>query len=317
VTHQLKTRAASGPPSTAAADRTRRRRRRVLAATAAVVVAVVFASLAYAVFRRATWQTVWSEDFTGAAGTAPSSASWRYDTGTGYPGGAPQWGTGEVQSYTADRAEIALDGEGHLRITPTRDEAGAWRSARIESRRQDFRPPAGGTLAVEAKIKISDGGQGYWPAFWMLGEGFRDDPTAWPGIGEIDILENIGREPGIIHGTLHCGVAPGGPCQENTGLGGAYTSPDGTPMSARFHTYSVQWDRSAAIEEIRWYVDGHQYHVVRASDVDAATWARATGHGFFLLLNVAIGGSWPGLPDASTRPGSSMLVDSVSVSQRG
>lgn len=83
------------------------------------------------------------------------------------------------------------------------------------------------------------------------------------------------------------------------------------------HAYSVQWDRSAAIEEIRWYVDGHEYHVVRASDVDSATWASATRHGFFLLLDVAIGGSWPGAPDASTRPGSSMLVDSVSVSERG
>jgi hypothetical protein len=282
-----------------------------------VVVAIVFASLAYAVLRRSSWQTVWSDDFSGAAGSAPSSASWLYDTGTGYPGGAPQWGTGEVQSYTADRAEIALDGDGHLRITPTRDNAGAWRSARIESRRQDFQPPPGGILAVEARIKIPDGGQGYWPAFWMLGEGFRGDTTAWPGIGEIDILENIGREPNIVHGTLHCGVAPGGPCQENTGLGGAYTSPDGTALSTAFHTYSVQWDRSAAIEKIRWYVDGHQYHVVRASDVDSVTWTRATGHGFFLLLNVAIGGSWPGPPDASTRPGSSMLVDSVSVSERG
>ena len=284
---------------------------------AAVVVAVVLASLGYALVRRGSWQTVWSEDFTGAAGTAPSSASWLYDTGTGYPGGAPQWGTGEVQSYTGDRAEIALDGDGHLRITPTRNSAGAWRSARIESRRQDFRPPPGGTLAVEARIRIPNGGQGYWPAFWMLGEGFRADTTAWPGVGEIDVMESIGKEPQTAHGTLHCGTAPGGACHENTGLGGSYTSPDGTPLSAGFHTYSVQWDRSAPVEEIRWYVDGHQYHVVRASDVDSATWASATRHGFFLLLDVAIGGSWPGPPDASTRPGSSMLVDRVSVSERG
>jgi beta-glucanase (GH16 family) len=221
-----------------------------------------------------------------------------------------------VQTYTGAPAEIALDGDGHLRITPTLDGAGAWRSARIESHRQDFRPPPGGILAVAATIKLPDGGQGYWPAFWMLGEGFRGDYRAWPGVGEIDVMENIGREPAAVHGTLHCGVAPGGPCRENTGLGAAYSGPDGTALSAGFHTYSVQWDRSTRVEEIRWYVDGHQYHVVRASDVDPATWARATGHGFFLLLNVAIGGSWPGPPDASTRSGASMLVDDVSVAVR-
>ena len=292
-------------------------RRRQVPVAAAVVLAVILVVALLVVRHRDGWQTVWRDDFAGAAGSPPSAQTWQFDTGTSYPGGPAQWGTGEIQTYTEDPAQIALDGNGRLRITATRDDAGAWRSARIETRRQDFSPPPGGTLAVEARMKLPDGGQGYWPAFWMLGEGFRGDNGAWPGIGEIDVLENVGKEPGVVHGTLHCGVAPGGPCRENDGLGGSYPSPDGTPFSADFHTYSVQWDRSSPSEEIRWYVDAHQYHVVRASDVDAATWARATGHGFFLLLNVAIGGSWPGPPDASTRPGSSMLVDSVSVSQRG
>jgi beta-glucanase (GH16 family) len=292
------------------------RRRPLLAAAAVALVAILIGSLMYLVRSRSGWQTVWRDDFTGAAGAAPSSRTWLFDTGTSYPGGPAQWGTGEVQTYTSDAAEIALDGDGHLRITPNRDGAGAWRSARIESRRSDFQPAAGGTLAVQARIKLPDGGQGYWPAFWMLGEGFRRNIGGWPGVGEIDVLENIGREPGVVHGTLHCGVAPGGPCHETTGLGAAYGSTDGTPFSAGFHTYSVQWDRSTPTEEIRWYVDGHLYHVVRASDVDAATWDRATGHGFFLLLDVAIGGSWPGPPDASTRSGASMLVDEVSVSRR-
>jgi hypothetical protein len=290
-------------------------RLRLVPAAAAVVV-ILLAALAYARLHPQGWQTVWRDEFTGGAGRAPSSSRWLFDTGTSYPGGPPQWGTGEVQTYTGDPAQIALDGRGHLRITPTRDSAGTWRSARIESRRQDFRPPPGGVLAVEARIQLPDGGQGYWPAFWMLGDGFRSNNSAWPGIGEIDVLENVGKEPGIAHATLHCGVAPGGPCRENTGLSGAYSSPEGTALSAGFHTYAVQWDRSTPTEEIRWYVDGHQYHVVHASDVDAATWARATGHGFFLLLDVAIGGSWPGQPDASTRPGASMLVDDVSVSRR-
>jgi beta-glucanase (GH16 family) len=295
-------------------------RRWQMPAAAAVVLALILVVALVVVRHRNTeqdgWQTVWRDDFTGPAGSSPSTQTWQFDTGTSYPDGPPQWGTGEIQTYTDDAAQLALDGDGHLRITATRDGAGGWRSARIETRRQDFRPPPSGTLAVEATIKLPDGGQGYWPAFWMLGEGFRGDNGAWPGIGEIDVLENVGKEPGVVHGTLHCGVAPGGPCQENNGLGAAYRSPGGAAFSAGFHTYSVQWDRSSPTEEIRWYVDGHQYHVVRASDVDAATWARATGHGFFLLLDVAVGGSWPGPPDASTRPGASMLVDDVSVSRR-
>ena len=291
------------------------RRWQMPAAAAAAVVLILLVALVV-VRHRDGWQTVWRDDFAGAAGSPPSPQTWQFDTGTSYPGGPAQWGTGEIETYTDDPTQIALDGDGHLRITATRDGAGAWRSARIETRRQDFRPPPGGTLAVEAKIKLPDGGQGYWPAFWMLGEGFRGDNGGWPGIGEIDVLENVGKEPGVVHGTFHCGVAPGGPCQENNGLGAAYASADGSPFSAGFHTYSVQWDRSSAVEEIRWYVDGHQYHVVRATDVDAATWARATGHGFFLLLDVAIGGSWPGPPDASTRPGASLVVDEVSVSRR-
>jgi beta-glucanase (GH16 family) len=287
-----------------------------LAGAVALVVVLIAGYAIYTVVQNQRSKVVWSDDFTGAAGAAPNKNNWLFTTGTSYPGGAPQFGTGEVQTYTDDRAHVSLDGNGHLVITATRDAGGAWRSGRIETRRTDFEPTADGTLEVAARIKVPPPSPGYWPAFWMLGKGFRGNYVNWPGIGEIDIMEWTPRDPGTVIGTMHCGVAPGGPCRENDGLSGRYTMPDGKPLSADFHTYSVQWDRSRPQDEIRWYVDGHSYHTVRAGDVDPATWANATNHGFFVLLNVAIGGALPGPPDASTTPGGSMVVDSVSVTRK-
>ena len=303
-----------GQPPPAPTGPARNRRRTVgIAVVAAAVVAALLA-VALVVLQGRQWQEVWTEDFDGPRDAAPSARTWTLATGTGYPGGAPQWGTGEIQTYTSDRENVGLDGDGNLRITPTRDASGAWRSARLETRRADFEPPADGTLRVQARIRTPDGGQGYWAAFWMLGAPFRPAHTDWPGAGEIDILENVAKEPSTVYGTLHCGVWDGGPCRETTGLGGSRDM--GAPLSDDFHTYGIEWDRSQPTEEMRWYVDGDLFHTVRATEVDAATWARATDHGFFVLLNVAIGGGWPGPPDASTRPGASMLVDQVSVSRR-
>ena len=291
------------------------RSRRWLITGALVLVAVVTVA-GYAIHTatkdRGT-NVVWSDNFAGPSGSAPAKGKWLLTTGTSYPGGAPQFGTGEIQTYTDDPANVGLDGDGHLVITATRDAGGAWRSARVETRRTDFQPAAGGTLEVSARIKVPAPSQGYWPAFWMLGEGFRGNYVNWPGIGEIDIMENIGRQPGLVYATLHCGTAPGGPCRENDGIGARYSLPDGQPLSAAFHTYSIQWDRSTPREEIRWYVDGQQFHTVHADDVDATTWANATGHGFFILLNLAIGGALPGGPDATTTSGGSMVVDEVTV----
>jgi len=286
---------------------------RIVIAVAVVAILIV----GFAIYKGLTggaWKTVWAEDFTGAADAPPSASNWLLSTGTSYPGGAPQWGTGEVETYTADPANASLDGHGHLKITATRDDSGSWHSARLETNRTDFQADAGGKLRVEARIQVPSGGAGYWPAFWMLGKDFRGIYTNWPGIGEIDVMEISGGAPAVVHGTLHCGVTPGGPCQENNGIGGKYTWPDG-PLSAGFHTYAVEWDRSKPVEEIRWLVDGHGYFTVHATDVDAATWAKATQHGFFVLLNLAIGGSFPGPTDASTQSGGSMIVDYVKVSR--
>ncbi|WP_030669644.1 glycoside hydrolase family 16 protein [Streptomyces sp. NRRL B-1347] len=272
------------------------------------------------------WTLQWSDDFNGPAGSLPSAADWQIDTGHGYPGGPANWGTGEVQNYTSSPDNLALDGGGNLRITPLRDGAGNWTSGRVETRRADFKAPAGGTLAIESRIQMPNvtGEQalGYWPAFWALGAPYRGNYWNWPSIGEFDVMENVNRI-NSVWGVLHCGVNPGGPCDETNGIGASRACPGASCQSA-FHTYRFEWDRSASPNVLRWYVDGQLFHSVDENRVGAAAWASMTGHaGYFLLLNVAMGGGFPdgvagrATPVAATVPGRSMLVDYVAVWTRG
>jgi beta-glucanase (GH16 family) len=271
------------------------------------------------------WTTVWSDDFDGPGGTLPSSANWIIDTGHGYPGGPANWGTGEIQNYTNSTNNLALDGTGNLRITPRRDAAGNWTSARIETQRSNFKPPAGGVLAIESRIQMPNvtgsAALGYWPAFWALGAPYRGNYWNWPGIGEFDIMENVN---GInsVWGVLHCGVNPGGPCNETSGLGASRACPGSTCQSG-FHTYRFEWDTSISPNQLRWYVDGQQYHSISQGQLPADTWSNMTSHaGYFILLNVAIGGAFPDAlngptPRPETVPGHPMVVDYVAVSSRG
>ncbi|MFD8379722.1 glycoside hydrolase family 16 protein [Streptomyces sp. NPDC059679] len=274
----------------------------------------------------AGWNLQWSDDFKGSANTLPSSANWRIDTGHSYPGGPGNWGTGEIQNYTNSTSNLSLDGSGNLRITPLRDGAGNWTSARVETQRADFKAPAGGVLRIESRIQMpnvtGNAALGYWPAFWALGSPYRGNYWNWPGIGEFDIMENVN---GInsVWGVLHCGVNPGGPCNETTGVGASRACPGASCQSA-FHTYRFEWDRSTTPNQLRWYVDDQQFHSVSQNSVDAATWSNMTDHaGYFILLNVAIGGAFPdgvhgsATPTAATDPGHPMLVDYVAVWTRG
>ncbi|MEV0623340.1 glycoside hydrolase family 16 protein [Nonomuraea sp. NPDC050404] len=269
------------------------------------------------------WSLVWSDDFNGSANTLPSSNNWIIDTGHSYPGGPANWGTGEVQNYTSSTSNLSLDGSGNLRITPLRSSSGEWTSARIETRRSDFKPAAGRVLRIEGRIQMpnvtGNAALGYWPAFWALGAPYRGNYWNWPGIGEYDIMENVN---GInsVWGVLHCGVSPGGPCNETTGLGASRACPGSTCQSA-YHTYRFEWDRSVSPNQLRWYVDGQQFHSVNQGQFDATTWNNMTGHaGYFLLLNVAMGGAFPNAlggqtPTAATVPGRPMMVDYVAVWQ--
>ncbi|MFI5692406.1 glycoside hydrolase family 16 protein [Kribbella sp. NPDC051586] len=271
------------------------------------------------------WTTVWSDDFDGSSGSLPSGSNWIIDTGHGYPGGPGNWGTGEIQNYTNSPDNLSLDGTGNLKITPRRDAAGNWTSARIESQRSNFKPPSGGVLAIESRIQMpnvtGDAALGYWPAFWALGSPYRGNYWNWPGIGEFDIMENVN---GInsVWGVLHCGVSPGGPCNETTGIGANRACPGSTCQSG-FHTYRFEWDTSVSPNQLRWYVDGQQFHSVSQEQLPADTWANMTSHaGYFVLLNLAIGGAFPDAlngptPRASTVPDHPMVVDYVAVSTKG
>nr|3DGT_A Chain A, Endo-1,3-beta-glucanase [Streptomyces sioyaensis] len=265
------------------------------------------------------WSQVFLDDFDGAAGSSVNTANWQFDTGTSYPGGAGNWGTGEVESMTSSTSNVSLDGNGDLLITPRRDASGNWTSGRIETTRTDFQPPAGGKLRVEARLQMpnvtGDAAAGYWPAFWMLGAPFRGNYQNWPGVGELDIMENV-QGLNKTWATMHCGTSPGGPCNETSGIGNSTACPNTTCQSG-FHTYTMEWDRSVSPEAIRFSVDGVTYQTVTANQMDAATWTNATNHGFFVILNVAMGGGFPGAfgggPTGATEPGHPMVVDYVQV----
>ncbi|MGI5240533.1 ricin-type beta-trefoil lectin domain protein [Dactylosporangium sp. CA-139066] len=271
----------------------------------------------------AGWTQIFADDFNGAAGTGVNTGNWLYDLGHGYPGGAGNWGTGEIENMTNSTANVYQDGAGNLAIKPIRDGAGNWTSGRIETQRTDLTAPAGGKLRLEARLQqpnVNTGnGAGYWPAFWALGAAARGTgASGWPGIGEIDIMEDINGRSSEF-GTLHCGTSPGGPCNETTGIGSGERACSGCQTG--FHTYAVEQDRSTSPEQIRWYLDGNNFFTVNANQVDATTWNNATHHGFFIILNVAIGGGFPdafgGGPNGSTISGQPMLVDYVTAYTSG
>ncbi|WP_035702137.1 glycoside hydrolase family 16 protein, partial [Glycomyces tenuis] len=312
----------------------RRRRLRRLTASLAAALAVVTAAGVTAATANADpedenanaaqqWDLVWSDEFNGGAGQLPSSDNWQIDIGHGYPGGPSNWGTGEIAYHTDDPSNLSMNGDGQLEITALRDGSGNWTSARIETKRADFKPPAGGTLRIEGRLQLpqvsGEAALGYWPAFWALGSPYRGNYWNWPGIGEYDFMENVNGQS-TVHGVLHCGVNPGGPCNETMGLG-ATTECGGTCKNG-FHTYAFEWDDSA--RELRWYADGQLFHSVSESTVGSGTWADMTSHaGYFILLNLAMGGAFPdgvaghATPVAATQPGHSMLVDYVRVYTSG
>ncbi|MCP9948366.1 carbohydrate-binding protein [Actinomadura madurae] len=159
-------------------------------------------------------------------------------------------------------------------------------------------------------------------AFWALGSPYRGNYQNWPAIGEFDIMENV-NGLNSVWGVLHCGTNPGGACNETNGIGANRACPGSSCQSA-MHTYRFEWDRSVSPNQLRWYVDGQQFHSISQSQLDATTWANMTGHaGYFLLLNVAMGGGFPdgvaghATPTGDTVSGRPMLVDYVAVWQSG
>lgn len=263
------------------------------------------------------------DSFTGYPGTLPSSSNWIIDLGTSYPGGAEKWGNNEYETYTSSTSNIHLTSASTLAITPQLTPSG-WTSGRIETQRSDFVARPGGKLYVEASIKLGDAPlnkqQGIWPAFWALGSEFRGNYTNWPAATEWDFMEAVNGLP-TMYSTIHCGYAPGGPCNEYDGLGDG-----GVPFTmGEWHTVGFEVDRSMCgdggegtweDESLNWYLDGDLKFSVNGSKVgDEPTWDMLAHKEHFLLLNVAVGGNWPGPPNNSTADGPSvgMEVDYVGV----
>ncbi|MCW5966571.1 MAG: glycoside hydrolase family 16 protein [Bryobacterales bacterium] len=235
---------------------------------------------------------VWSDEFSGPARSAPDPSKWVHDLG------ATGWGNAELQNYTDSRENSFLDGKGHLIIRAIKTGDMQFTSARLKT---------SGKYAVrygriEARMKLPFG-QGIWPAFWMLGNQFPSQD--WPQCGEIDIMEHIGKEPSTIYGTIH---GPG--YSGSSGMPGKYASKDGKPFSDGFHVYGVDWREG----EIRFLVDGNEFSRVRRQDIPAGKqWV--FDEPFFLLLNLAVGGRWPGYPDATSNFPQDLTVDWVRVYQ--
>ncbi|GAB1821769.1 discoidin domain-containing protein [Herbidospora sp. RD11066] len=267
------------------------------------------------------WTEVWRDDFTGGAGTSPSAANWLLRTGTQYPGGAANWGTGEVETMSASTANVALNGQGFLEIKALRDGAGAWTSGRVETQRTDFAPLPGQMLRFSARLKQPDvaNALGYWPGFRATGAAYRGNYNNWPGVGETDIMTNVNGRSQLAQ-TLHCGTAPQGVCNEYDGRTSGFASCTGCQTG--YHDYAQVIDRTKTDEEIRFYLDGRQTWVIRESQVGVAAWQAALHHGFYLRFDLAIGGSLPNAlagqttPTAATTPGGVLSVDWVQVARQ-
>ena len=228
------------------------------------------------------WNFVWGDEFDQPL----SSSNWVYDIGTGSSG----WGNNELQYYTNRTQNLNVTG-GNLEITALKEAYGGmnYTSARIKSK--DLKQFTHGK--IEARMKLPSG-QGLLPAFWMLGSNI--DAVGWPVCGEIDIMERRSNDP-FVNGTAHWdsnGHASFGKTSANVDF-------------SQFHTYSIEWDASY----IRWFVDGVQYNEFLIANGVGNT--QAFQKPFFILLNMAVGGNWPGSPDASTQFPAKMYVDYVHV----
>jgi beta-glucanase (GH16 family) len=270
-----------------------------LAATSAVALSLGPAHHANAaVTPAALGPLVWADDFNGPAGSAPDASKWGHETGGG------GFGNNELEYYTTSTSNAALDGNGHLVITARKENPagyGCWygsctyTSARLNTAGK-FTQQYG---HVEARIQLPRG-QGIWPAFWALGSNIGT--VGWPNSGEIDIMENIGSQPSVNHGSLH-GPGYSGCCP----LTGTYTLPNGQAFADGFHTFAVDWSPN----QVSFSVDGNVYERQTSADTNGNPWA--FNHPFYLLLNVAVGGNFPGPPNSSTSFPQQMIVDYVHV----
>ena len=232
----------------------------------------------------------WSDEFDGPPNTLPDATKWTYDLGNNNG-----WGNRELETYTNSAQTVHVDGSGHLVIHVDRS-GSTYTSARIKTQGL-FSIRYG---RIEARIRLPFG-SGIWPAFWMLGTNITT--SGWPQCGEIDVMENIGREPSVTHGSVHGPGYSGG-----NSITGLYALPSPAKFSDDFHVFAIQW----APQTITFFVDGIAYKTVTPSSLpNGAPWV--FDNPFFLIVNVAVGGNFPGPPDDTTQFPQEMVVDYVRV----
>jgi beta-glucanase (GH16 family) len=224
----------------------------------------------------------WHQDFNTCSGSArPDPTWWNYDIGGG------GWGNNELQYYRAENSWLS---NCNLNIEARRQSFGgrAYTSARLKTQGKRSFGPYG---YMQARLRMP-AGKGYWPAVWMLGSNIASVP--WPGCGEIDIMEHVNSDPNVM-GTIHW----------NNPAYSYYTAMN-TPVSVTsYHNYAINWSPSA----ITWYVDGGNRGAANiAGNINGTEEFHKS---FFLILNVAIGGNWPGPPDGGTVFPQRMAVDYI------
>jgi beta-glucanase (GH16 family) len=228
---------------------------------------------------------IWSDEFDAPAGTPPDPSRWRHETGS------HGWGNGELQAYTDALENAVHDGEGNLVIRALRLQSG-FTSARLNT--QGLAQFTHGRLECRALLPE---GWGMWSAFWALGADIEAVP--WPGCGEIDVMENVGREPHRVFGTVHCPGHSGA-----NGISGDVMA--NASLHQHFHVFAVDWFP----ERIIWRLDGQAYHAVAKAQLGEA-WR--FDHAFYLLLNLAVGGTLGADVDPQTRFPAEFKVDYVRV----
>jgi beta-glucanase (GH16 family) len=243
-----------------------------------------------------TWTLVWNDEFDGSAGQAPDPARWRYDVGTGPESNG--WGNGQQEFDTARPENVSLDGAGNLVITALKEEyqGMSYTSARLVT--QDLFATTYGRFEARMKMPV---GQGLWPAFWLLGANV--DTVGWPACGEIDVVEYRGQEPrritGSLHGPGYSGARP---------ITSSYDLPGVASFDQDFHVFAVEWGPDL----VTWEVDGVTWQGATPQLVPkGGTWVFA--HPFFLILNLAVGGTYVGVVDGTATFPQRLVVDYVRV----
>ena len=252
-----------------------------------------------------SWTLVWSDEFDGRPGTAPNASVWGQEVGDGTVNGIPGWGNSELEYYTGGASNVATDGLGNLNITIKKADGSLtcyygpceYTSARLLTKNR-FEVAYG---RVEARIKVP-AGSGLWPAFWMLGTDI--DQVNWPQTGEIDIMENVGRVPNEVFGTLHGPGYSGG-----QSYGKSYDL--GKPVANDYHVFAVEWQP----DKITWLIDGSPYFTATPNDAFLQGKQWVYNHPFFILMNVAVGGNFGGAVGPETVFPATMSVDYVRLYQ--